>query len=254
MAGMGKNRRKHPRVRAPGMAAHLRTERGRAGCQVENVSLGGLFVRTDRLEEVGTEIFVDIVRPGWKRQLTVAARVTSRVDAGEGRLTKQIPGMGLQFLQLDEKQHQRLRSLLRELGAPDDNAEVTLAEDSAEQELRALELPPDEAEQPLDPQPQPVETPPSMVEDAIAGALLEANLPAPGPVELDPEPPRPRSSAPPPAASGDETARLRMQLRGLVMQLSDSQQQLAQRDAEIERLREELETTRSALQRALRNG
>jgi len=241
---MVKNRRKHPRVRAPGVGAHLRTERGRASCQVENVSLGGLFVRTDRLEEVGTEIFVDIVRPGWKRQLTVAARVTSRVDAGEGRLTKQPPGMGLQFLHLDEKQHQRLRSLLRELGAPDDSADGTLAEDSAKRELRALELPPDESGQPVEPQP-------SMVEDAIAGALREANLPAPGPVELDPEPPRPGSSAPPPAASGDEAARLMTQLRGLVMQLSDAQQQLAQRDAEIERLREELETARSALQRAL---
>jgi hypothetical protein len=37
------------------------------------------------------------------------------------------------------------------------------------------------------------------------------------------------------------------------MQLSDAQQQLAQRDSEIERLREELENTRNALQRALRN-
>ena len=33
--------------------------------------MGGLFVRTDRLEEVGTEIFVDLVKPGWKRQLTL---------------------------------------------------------------------------------------------------------------------------------------------------------------------------------------
>lgn len=219
MAAMSKDRRKHPRVRAKGLAAHLRTEHGRAACQVENVSLGGLFVRTDRLEEVGSEIFVDIVRPGWKRQLTIAARVTSRVDAVDGRLTKRMPGMGLQFLQLDDKQHQRLGSLLRELGAPDGSAEVTLAEGAT-----------------------------STVEDAIAAALGEADLPEPGPVVLDPEPlPAPFT------APGDE-ARLRTQLRGLVMQLSDAQQQLAQRDAEIEKLRDELETTRSALQRALRDG
>src|SRR5258708_33854903 len=100
MAGMGKNRRKHPRVRAPGMAAHLRTERGRAGCQGENVSLGGLFVRTDRLEEVGTEVFVGIGRPGWKRQLTLAAPVPTPVDAGEGGRQKQVPGMRMPFLRL----------------------------------------------------------------------------------------------------------------------------------------------------------
>ncbi|MGZ6143768.1 MAG: PilZ domain-containing protein, partial [Myxococcales bacterium] len=44
---MASNRRRFPRVRARGVAAHLRTEHGRAACQVENVSLGGLFVRTD---------------------------------------------------------------------------------------------------------------------------------------------------------------------------------------------------------------
>ena len=71
---MAKNRRQHPRVRARGVAAHLRTQRGRSQCQVENVSMGGIFVRTDRLEEVGAEIFVDIVKPGWKRQLTIPSR------------------------------------------------------------------------------------------------------------------------------------------------------------------------------------
>src|SRR5438270_7040969 len=109
---MASNRRRHPRVRARGVAAHLRTEQGRNACQVENISLGGIFVRTDRLEEVGSQLFVDLVRPGWKRQLTLAARVTSRVDAIEGRLSKRMPGMGMQFLRLDEKQHDRLRQML----------------------------------------------------------------------------------------------------------------------------------------------
>jgi len=50
-----------------------------------------------------------------------------------------MPGMGIQFLPLDERQQDRLRSLLRELGAPDEDLEVTLPDESAEQELRALE-------------------------------------------------------------------------------------------------------------------
>src|SRR5205807_5086376 len=129
---MASNRRRWPRVRARGVAAHLRTQRGRNACQVENVSLGGLFVRTDRLEEVGAEILVDLVRPGWKRQLTLAARVTSRVDSLEGRLSKRMPGLGMQFVRLDDKQHDRLRQLLRELGAPEEEPEVTLPDEEAE--------------------------------------------------------------------------------------------------------------------------
>jgi Tfp pilus assembly protein PilZ len=265
---MSKNRRKHPRVRARGLAAHLRTQRGRAPCVVENVSMGGIFVRTDRLEEVGADIFVDIVKPGWKKQLTIAARITSRVDAIDGRISKRMPGMGVQFTQLDEKQHERLASLLRELGAPDETAEVTLAEESTELELRALELE-EQRDELLDPQPEPQWSPQSLVEEAIAGALREAALPPPGPVELAEEAPPPRSRPPPPAArasapppvapapapaavSSDESARLMTQLRGMAMQLSDLQQQLSQRDLEIERLKEELETTKSALERALR--
>lgn len=262
---MASNRRRYPRVRARGVAAHLRTEHGRSACQVENVSLGGLFVRTDRLEEVGAEIFVDLVRPGWKRQLTLTARITSRVDALDGRLSKRMPGMGMQFMRLDDKQHDRLRQLLRELGAPEDEQEVTLEDEHAEVELRALDFDQEPAE-PLDPQPQmvwqQVQMAASEVEAAIEGALREADLPPPGPVEIQdvprPPPPTPPVSKPAPAARVEiegpaaESARLMMQIRGLVMQLSDVQQQLSQRDSEIERLKEELDTTRRALERALR--
>src|SRR5262245_61796069 len=184
------NQRRWPRVRAQGVAAHLRSEHGRAQCVVENVSLGGIFVRTDRLEEVGAEIFVDLVRPGWKRLLTLAARVTSRVDALDGRLSKRMPGMGMQFLKLDDKQHDRLRQLLRELGAPEEELQVTLPheatlpDEDAEHELRALDLdlPPDE---PLDAQPRPqlvweqVQKAASTVENAIESALRDANLSPP---------------------------------------------------------------------------
>jgi Tfp pilus assembly protein PilZ len=238
MPAMAGNRRKHPRVRARGVAAHLRTPHGRGPCQVENVSLGGLFVRTDLLEQVGTEISVDIVRPGWKKLLTMAARVTSRVDAIEGRLSKRMPGMGLQFLQLDDKQFERLRALMRELGATEGGKGIAL-------------------------------------EDAIEGALREADLPPPGPVEMAfeeqpqapkpaprtvaPEPPAPAPASAPQAwqppselAPGSDAARLMVQVRGMVLQLAESEGQIRQRDLEIERLREELEMTRAALERALK--
>ena len=245
---MSSNRRRHTRVRARGVAAHLRTESGRTACQVENVSMGGLFVRTDRLEEVGAEIFVDLVKPGWKRQLTLTARVTSRVDSLDGRLSRRMPGMGIQFLRLDEKQHDRLRTLLRELGAPDEDLEVTLPDESAEEELRALELrsldldaASGESTEPLDPQPQPLwqqvqmakeeassvrrhqareaakawEAPQSLVDD-IEGALRDANFAPPGPVVLAPAPvapaPAPPQRAAPPAKPAPPPSPLRVAL------------------------------------------
>src|SRR5258706_14134853 len=223
--------------------------------------MGGLFARTDRLEEVGVEIFVDLVKPGWKRQLTLNARITSRLDAVDGRLSKRMPGMGIQFVKLDDKQHDRLISLLRELGAPEEDLQVTLNEEATELELRALDLDLGsgseglDLETPLDPQPQPLWQQVEMVEsesalhslvDDIEGAIREANLPAPGPVFLDPDQP-----ARPPAVP-DVQARLMFQLQGLVMQLADAQAQLSQRDAEIQRLKEELATVRSALERSVR--
>ena len=254
---------------------HLRTSRGRTACQVENVSMGGIFVRTDRLEEVGEEIVIDLVKPGWKRQLTLNASITSRVDALEGRLSRRMPGMGIQFLRLDGEQHARLQSLLRELGAPEEDLEVTIPDESGEQELRALELDAlsAETEQPLNPQPQALwqqvqmaqeeasspgpraqaregartwEVPKALVDD-IGGALPEANLAPPGPKVLEPEGPlekpfRDRSASGPDHSA--DNARLMLQIRGLVMQLSEAQQELSRREQEIQRLREELDTLR----------
>ena len=222
---MEPNRRRYPRVRAQGLAEHLSTQRGRTQCLVENISLGGMFVRTDRLEQVGTGVAVLLVKPGWKKQLTLTARVTSRIDGIAGQATR-IPGMGLQFTSVDGDSHERLRSLLQQLGAPDEQAGVTVPEDSLEAELRSL-------------------APSKRSPPAAARA-------APAPQRAAARPP------PPPAPDGADTdlavenARLQVQLRGLVMQLSDAQQAMVERDAEIERLREALDEARAALQRALR--
>lgn len=195
--------------------------------------MGGLFVRTDHLEEVGTEIFVDLLKSGWKRQLTLNARITSRVDSVAGPVSKRMPGMGIQFLRLDDKQHARLQSLLRELGAPEEDLQITLSEEHAEEEIRGLDL-------------------------DIEGALREVDLPPPGPVEFEEPPPPPSRAreaarAPElvraPAPDTSTESRLMLQIRGLVLQLSESQQQLDQRDLEIERLKNELDTIRGALTR-----
>jgi type IV pilus assembly protein PilZ len=220
---MGRNRRKHPRVRARDLAAQVVTATGRIPAQVENISRGGAFVRTDRPLEVGTELTLQLARPGLRRVLSIAARVTTCIDAAAGRLAKRVPGMGVMFVSLDASQAERLVALLKDLGTPD--AETTVADDAAEPELQALGL---------------ANVKPTLADD-IEGALRDAELPAPAPLDL----------------TTPDSEKLMVQLRGLVMQLSDAQQQLSSRDLEIERLREELEAAREmaqSLQRARRNG
>ncbi|HEX4386426.1 MAG TPA: PilZ domain-containing protein [Myxococcales bacterium] len=255
---MARNRRKHARVRARNVGAQLLTAHGRISAQVENISRGGVFVRTDRPLEVGSDVLVELVRPGLRRALTLAARVTSRIDATEGRLSRRMPGMGMQFVSLDARQDERLLELLHELGAPNDEAEVTLADDATEQELQALVL--DDSPVALDPDPpeqSPQITPspvrggvkfelPRHLADDLAGILDEFDPPRSQP----PPPPPPEEPQRPPAAPAapEETLsqRLMVQIRGLVMQLADAQQQISQRDLEVERMREELENAREA--------
>jgi Tfp pilus assembly protein PilZ len=207
---MGKNRRKHPRVRARDLAAQIVTATGRIPAQVENISRGGAFVRTDRPLEVGAELTVQLARPGLRRVLSIAARVTSCVDTETGRLARRVPGMGVMFDSLDAGQTERLLALLKDLGMPD--AETPVADDRAEPEPQA---------------PSHAVVKQSLADD-IEGALRDVDLPAPAPLDLAPD-----------------REKLMLQLRGLVMQLSDAQQQLSNREAEIERLRNELETLRS---------
>lgn len=234
-------------------------------------------MRTDRLYEVGQELSVDLVRPGWKKQLTLTVRVTSRIDALDGRLSQRPPGLGLQFAGLTDEQHERLRVLLRELGAPEPEGEITLPDESSELELQALAIDVEADDLgPLGLQPQPLWQQVGPAEEAIRGALAGADWSPPDPpgrLSRPPVRPAPRSApsepparvvalpppapAPPPTADltapgGLETARLMLQIRGLIMELSDAQMLLHQRDGELERLRAEVETMRAALARTAR--
>jgi hypothetical protein len=223
---MTENRRKHPRVRATGIAAHVRGPADRFPCVVENISSGGLFVRTDRLLDVGVQLEIDLVRPGWKRPLSFFARVTSRIDPLAGRYAHRTPGMGMQFFgKMDEEVRTRLHSLLHELGAPDPVPEAAeavelLADEPGEELLLEPDLPLWQQVQQLE---------------------LEERREPPAA-----EPPR----RPPPAAS--DVDRLMLQIRGLIFELSEAQQKLSQREAELTALRGELQTAHAALARVVK--
>src|SRR5437868_11307980 len=113
-----RNRRKNPRVRARGMAVHVNAAGKRHACHVENISMGGLFVRTDDLLDVGTIVRIDMVRPGWKKLLQLGGRIVTRNDAASAAANKALPGMGVEFTGLTAEQRERLQKLLADLGLP----------------------------------------------------------------------------------------------------------------------------------------
>lgn len=245
---MAQNRRQHPRVRARSTIAHLRAQGRRTSCQVENISMGGLFVRTDRHFDVNTEVMVELTRAGWKQPLTVPATVTSSLDGLIASKSGRVPGMGLRFGRLDGEALVRLSQLLDDLGgAPKD---------------------PGQAPDPLPPAeeaPRPTVVQPLELDLGTNGERLQTTAVAIDPSLEQPEdgtdllrPLLPEEiSSPPPAAAQPRDQRARddpkmmVQIRGLLMEVNELQNRMHDRDLEIERLREELEVARTALGRAL---
>src|SRR4051794_9962895 len=65
-----RNRRRHVRVEARGLAGHLQSRDGSTpGLPVANISMGGLFVRSATAFAPGTPVMLQIVRPGLKRAI-----------------------------------------------------------------------------------------------------------------------------------------------------------------------------------------
>lgn len=112
------NRRKHQRVRATGVATHLRASAGTAldACVVEDISAGGMLVRSDRKLPVGSPVTLTLVRSGMKKALQLTGTVVGRREAAEGRGPS---GLRIAFNPLPKETMTRLAHLLRELGAND---------------------------------------------------------------------------------------------------------------------------------------
>jgi hypothetical protein len=113
----GKNRRRFSRVRARNVAAHLRVEDQASICQVEDISRGGLFVRTDQRLPIGLPVVIDLARPGLKKPLRLTGVVAQHSDSRHG--------IGVSFDPLDRESEARLGEILRDLGAYAPEAAVT---------------------------------------------------------------------------------------------------------------------------------
>ena len=106
------NRRRHPRVKATKVVAHLRGEGRTLSCTVENISVGGVFVRSSERFEPGVRLQLTLVRPGMRKAPALTAVVMSALSVPG------LVGMGLQFDPPAGDDADRLHKLLEELGVP----------------------------------------------------------------------------------------------------------------------------------------
>jgi uncharacterized protein (TIGR02266 family) len=124
----GKDKRRHSRVKPRGVVAHVRSGDRSFACQVENLSAGGLFLRTDQFFPRGTRVEVDLVRPGARRALRVAGRVVGTITPEEAVAQRFIPGLGVEFSEMADDEAERLEALLGALGVRPDEAKVLRAQ------------------------------------------------------------------------------------------------------------------------------
>ncbi|UCD84320.1 MAG: TIGR02266 family protein [Deltaproteobacteria bacterium] len=78
-----------------------------------NLSRGGIFIQTVDPLPPGTPIFLQLTLPGSTLPLEIESKVIwSRKEEEEGG-TKVIPGMGIQFVRLDEQSKKLLDDFLK---------------------------------------------------------------------------------------------------------------------------------------------
>jgi uncharacterized protein (TIGR02266 family) len=243
---ISKEKRKFTRVRPRGIMAHVRAPTSAFACQVENLSAGGLFLRTEQQLPRGTALQIELVKPGGRKPIELAGLVAGVITPEEAATARFIPGLGVQFTEIDADEANRLEELLTALGV--DGAHAVVSED-----VRRTRPGIDEWSSGADAVrkrrgeegSEPAHDAEAVLRD-ISEALEaeEAPLSTSKPA-LPPQPvgPLPRAAE----AQPSEPARLMMQIRGLLFQLAEAQTRLRQREAEIEEVRAELDAARKQI-------
>ncbi len=114
-------------MKGTGLSAYLRLDAKTAGCVVEDISEGGLFIRTDRMVPVGTPIALDLVDPEQKKAIKLTGQVVGLIlkEAAERRGVPQ--GLRMRFDRLDGATRESLQRLMTRLGAPTEASPVFYA-------------------------------------------------------------------------------------------------------------------------------
>lgn len=112
------------------LALDLRTEADVQKALTENLSSGGVFVKTAHPPERGSRVDLTLTLPGEDARLTVAAEVRHVVDAAGAEQHGQSPGVGLEFKDASAMVNERLSSFLAAVEARS-RARILIADDAA---------------------------------------------------------------------------------------------------------------------------
>jgi uncharacterized protein (TIGR02266 family) len=237
MASGAKDKRRHERMKPRGVLAHVSGGGKQFSSPVDNLSAGGLFLRTEEMVPRGTTVHLDLVKPGGRRALHVEGKVVGVLAPEEAISQRFLPGLGVEFAGVGAEEVERLEAFLQALGASGPDAIIPgwARPGRPPAQSRA------EAE--------------TVLRD-IAGSLDGPDEPAPALgasstlplIAADPVQPgsSPAIAAPEGAAPGDP-AELLLQIRGLVFELSQAKERLRMREAEVVDLRSQLDELRRQL-------
>lgn len=95
------NRRRHARVKPKQLASRLAAGSAlHIGLPVDNISMGGLYVRCLQPLPPGTRVSLELTRPGSPRPIPVMGRVVSALSPQQAEGRHIAPGMGIAFDEL----------------------------------------------------------------------------------------------------------------------------------------------------------
>ena len=241
-----KEKRKYTRVRPRGVVAHVRGPSAAFACQVENLSAGGLFLRTEQQLPQGTSLQIELVKPGGRKPLHLAGLVAGVITPEEAASARFIPGLGVQFTEIEADEADRLEELLTALGIERVQAVVAPELRRTSPGRTGREEVPWASPAPRAPAARAATGDPEAILRDISEALEAEEAPlATSKPALPPQP-----AAPPPPNTEphqSDASRLMTQIRGLLFQLADVQARLRQREAEVQDLRAQLDDAREQI-------
>lgn len=88
-------------------------------CNIENISAGGLFLRTSTPMPVGMPVRVELTKPNLKAPIVVTGRVVSIVTAADAKKHEVPQGVGIELDPLTGDTQRRYYAMLRDLGLKD---------------------------------------------------------------------------------------------------------------------------------------
>jgi Tfp pilus assembly protein PilZ len=226
---MANNRRRHPRVKPKQLVS--RVQGGEAihlGLVVESLSVGGAFVRCLTPMKVGTRVALELHRQGASTPIPVTGVVASAITNQQAQQRKVSPGMGIAFDAMPPHVEARIEGIIGAIDPTALKADIGAGPTARLPSQSARELP---AFKPRGSDEVPVLAARPPTREGI-------------PVRL-PTPSQPMRAI----SQGGLSPEVAAQLAKLLRQVNSFAEEIAKKDREIEKLRQENLVLRQMLER-----